>query len=84
MVTASGESKVVEVVQSVAVMAAIPLGVVPLVRYIANDDHGGLFRTLFGEHTGGMAVTLPVLVIAAAVAVIGVSEVAKRRGRAAG
>ncbi|WP_072485342.1 hypothetical protein OH786_35795 (plasmid) [Streptomyces atratus] len=69
-------------VQTVAVLAAIPLGVIPLVQYLASSDHGRLFRALFGEQTGSMALLLPGLVIAVAVVIVGVAEVGKKRGGA--
>lgn len=82
MANDSGKSKVFEVVQTVAVLAAIPLGVIPLVQYLASSDHGSLFRALFGERTGSMALVLPGLVIAVALVIVGVAEVAKKRGPA--
>ncbi|MFE1177593.1 hypothetical protein [Streptomyces sp. NPDC058773] len=79
MVKASEQSKVFEALQTVAVLVAIPLGVVPLVKYLASDDHGGLFRALFGERTGTMAIVLPALVIVVAAVLVGVLEVMKKR-----
>ncbi|MFF8916091.1 hypothetical protein ACF08M_22860 [Streptomyces sp. NPDC015032] len=76
----SERSKVFEVIQTVAVLAAIPLGLIPLVQYIASDDHGDLFRALFGEQTGSMGLLLPGLVIVVALVIVGVAEVAKKRG----
>lgn len=76
----SGQSKVFEVVQTAAVLAAIPLGLIPLIQYVVSDDHGALFRALFGEPTGSMGLVLPGLVIVVALVIVGVAEAAKKRG----
>ncbi|KWT63845.1 hypothetical protein ADL21_00320 [Streptomyces albus subsp. albus] len=82
MAKESEQSKVIVGIQSVAVLAAIPLGAIPLVKYITENDHGGLFRALFGEHAGSMALVLPGLVIVVALVIVGVLEVVKKRHNA--
>ncbi|EIE98988.1 hypothetical protein [Saccharomonospora glauca] len=83
MANDSGQSnkKAVDLIQTVVVLAAIPLGVIPLVQYLTSDDHGGLFTTLFGEQTGSLAVLLPALIIVGALVIVGALEAVKRRGK---
>jgi hypothetical protein len=45
---------------------------VPLGRWIIDEEHGGLFRTLFGTHTGTMGYGAPILVILATTVIIAI------------
>jgi hypothetical protein len=76
---ASTRTRAIDGVQGLVALVGITLGAIPLVRWIVQDEHGGLFRTLFGTHTGAMGYVAPILVIVAAVAVIALLEIPKRR-----
>lgn len=72
-------SKSIDGVQGLVALAGITFGAIPLVRWVASGEHGGLFRWLFGEHTGAMGLGAPLIVILVAVGAVAALEVWKRR-----
>ncbi|MFR9751826.1 hypothetical protein ACL02S_12420 [Nocardia sp. 004] len=80
MANTQGRKKSAEALQTVAVLAGIPLGVVPLVKYFTSDNHsGGIYSKLFGEELGTLGLVLPTLVIILVVLLVGFLEVVKKR-----
>ncbi|MCO1582693.1 hypothetical protein M8C13_43805 [Crossiella sp. SN42] len=69
----------VEGAQGVIALIGITLGAVPLVRWLIEEQHSGPFRWIFGELTGTMGYLGPLLVIAAAIGLIALLELRKRR-----
>lgn len=80
MVANSRRGRTIEAFQGLVVILGIPIGVVPLVRWIANGDHGGLFQWLLGAPSGAMGLVAPLLVIGVGIAIIAILEVVKKRG----
>lgn len=76
---ASTSSRTIDGLQGLAALVGITLGAIPLVRWVAQGRHGGLFRWLFGDHSGAMGFAAPLMVIAVAIGVIAALEGWKRR-----
>ncbi len=55
----------------------ITLGVIPLAQRVLGANQGGLLRWIFGQPAGSMTFVIPAVVIAAAVGVVAVLELAK-------
>jgi len=60
-------------------LVGITLGVIPLAQRVLGADQSGLFRWIFGQPAGSMTFVIPVVVIAVAVGLVAVLELAKRR-----
>ncbi|MEU6645675.1 hypothetical protein ABZ863_24420 [Saccharomonospora sp. NPDC046836] len=75
---ADKRARVVDGAQTVIAIAGVMFGLVPLVRWFFSDEHGGLFRWVFGTPTGAMGYVAPLLVIGAVVAVVLALEPLKR------
>lgn len=79
MVASSRRGRTIDAFQGLVVIVGIPIGVIPLIRWIANGDHGGLFQWLFGAPTGAMGLVAPLLVIAVGIVIIAILEMVKKR-----
>lgn len=70
--------RTLDALQGVVAIVGITVGVIPLVRWTLHGEHGGAFQLLFGSPDAPMAYTIPLLVIAAGVALIALLEWAKK------
>ncbi|TQN27850.1 hypothetical protein FHX37_4581 [Haloactinospora alba] len=70
--------RTLDALQGVVAIAGITVGVIPLALWMLNGKHSGAFRLLFGSPDAPIAYTIPLLVIAACVALIALLERAKR------
>ncbi|QFU89759.1 hypothetical protein [Amycolatopsis sp. YIM 10] len=78
--TTSRRARTIEGAQGLVIIVAIPLGIIPLVRWIFSEDHGGLFRWFFGDLSGAMGYAAPIIVLAVAFLIIAILEAVKKRG----
>lgn len=68
-------------IQAVVVIAAVSLGVIPLIQSVFGRRQSGPFRFVFNEPTKNLQWIIPIAVIVAATAiVIAVEELPKRHG----
>ncbi|WP_158892643.1 hypothetical protein [Amycolatopsis anabasis] len=74
-----GKNRTIDGAQGVFALIGITVGAIPLVRWMVDGQHGGLFRWLFGTHSGSMGYVLPIVVIVVAIAFIGALEIVKKR-----
>lgn len=73
--------QVVNAIQTVVILIAVPLGVIPLVQAVFDFDQGGIFRFVFSDPTGNTRWVIPsIVVVVAAVIVIADEELPKRGG----
>ncbi len=75
------QEHIIDAIQTIVIIIAVPLGVIPLIQELFDARQGALFRTIFNEPTGNAQWIIPlaVIVVAAAI-VIAVEELPKRRG----
>ncbi|SHF66865.1 hypothetical protein [Streptoalloteichus hindustanus] len=71
--------RTIDGLQGACAIVGITIGVIPLVRWVATDRHGGLFEWVFGARGGVSAYLVPLLLIAVAVGAIAALEKAKPR-----
>lgn len=65
--------------QTLVVLLAIPLGLIPLIQKIFGSQQSGLFRFIFNEPMGNAQWIVPVAVIAgAAVLIMAIEELLKQ------
>jgi hypothetical protein len=65
--------------QGVLGLIGITVGVIPLVRWMIQGEHGAAFRWLFGTPTGVLAYAVPLAFSGVVIAAIAGLEMLKRR-----
>lgn len=74
------QKQLISVIQTIIVVIAIPLGVLPLIRQVFSSGPGRVFDWVFREPTGNAAWIIPVaVIILSAIVVIAIEELPKRR-----
>ncbi|AXB41842.1 hypothetical protein [Amycolatopsis albispora] len=78
--TTSRRGRTIEGAQTLVIIVAIPLGLIPLIRWILSEDHGGLFRWFFGSLSGVLGYAAPIIVLAVAFLLVMLLEAVKKKG----
>ena len=74
-----GKGKIIDGLQGFCVLVGITLGLIPLATWIFQGRVSGLFQWIFGAASGSTGYLGPVIVIVAAIVLIGILEAIKRR-----
>ncbi|MCI2420994.1 hypothetical protein MOQ72_26475 [Saccharopolyspora sp. K220] len=69
----------IDALQGVVGFIGVTVGVIPLVRWMIQGEHGAVFRWLFGNPTGLLGYLVPLVFLAVVVAAIAGLEMLKRR-----
>lgn len=74
-----GKTPAIDGLQGASALFGITLGLIPLVRWVLQREHGAIFRWMFGDPSGSMAYAVPLVVIVATIGFIAALEGLKRR-----
>ena len=79
MAASRDRPRAIDGLQGVVAFVGITFGVIPVVRWAIQEQHGALFEWLFGVRTGSMGYVAPLALIVVVIGIIAALEMTKRR-----